>query len=68
MFTEDLGGYDVARSLCTVKITRRNEEGWKPLNQVHLEGQEEEEREEREMGAYDMRMQQQFGWLAGYGQ
>ncbi|KAF8234178.1 hypothetical protein L208DRAFT_1458411 [Tricholoma matsutake] len=62
MFAEDLRGYDVARvHPCIVVITRRSKKGWKPSNQVHLEGREAELEEERSMQAYyKMRMMQQF--------
>jgi len=62
MFTEDLRGYDVCRRSCTAWITRRSENGWKPLNQDHLEGHDQEEREARNMAAYyRMRSRQQLG-------
>jgi hypothetical protein len=66
MFVEDLEDYDVARvESCAVLITRRSEEDWEPRNQIHLEDPEEEDREARAMSDYyNMRMQQQFGWLA----
>jgi hypothetical protein len=63
MFVEDLQGYDVARPFnsCDIEITRCTKDGWKPQNQVHLEGQEEEDKEEREMAAYyRMRSRQQL--------
>jgi hypothetical protein len=63
LFVEDLQGYDVAHRLhsCAVEITRCTKNGWKPQNQVHLEGQEEEVEEEREMAAYyKVKIQQEF--------
>jgi hypothetical protein len=65
MFLEDLSGYDVARTeSCAVTITRRSEAGWVPVNQVHLEGYEEEAKEQQEMNDYyAMKMRQEFGWL-----
>jgi hypothetical protein len=62
MFLEDLSGYDVNRvDRCTVMITRRSEAGWVPVNQIHLEGYEEEDKERRAMNAYyAMRMRQKL--------
>jgi hypothetical protein len=65
MFLEDLSGYDVARTeQCAVMITRHSEAGWAPVNQIHLEGEEEEVEEQKAMNDYyRMRMRQEFSGL-----
>jgi hypothetical protein len=58
LFAEGLDNYDVARPYehCEAWITRPTlaeiEEGWKPTNAVHLEGEDAELREQQKMNDY----------------
>ncbi|KAH8116549.1 hypothetical protein DFH11DRAFT_1829422 [Phellopilus nigrolimitatus] len=54
LFVDDLSTFDVSRVGGSPEaiIVREPREGWTPVNQVHLEGQAQDDKEQRDMARY----------------